>query len=77
MYNWSVDEEHLKKYPEKYDIWRLEQLVNYGLNGEKINRKKLIKYWSKIHIDPARRRYLRFLLNGRLDLGIEKSDLPV
>ena len=38
MYNWSVDEKAMKKAdPEKYEIWRLEQMVNYGTEGEKLD----------------------------------------
>lgn len=62
MYNWSTDLTELKKNPEKYTIWKLEQLVNYGLDGEKINEKELKKYWNKINIDPVSRKYLNMLL---------------
>lgn len=62
MYNWSTDTTELKKYPEKYAIWKLEQLINYGLDGEKIDKKLLIKYWDKIRIDKHYREYLKFLL---------------
>ncbi len=66
MYNWSVDEERFKKdAPEKYEKWRLEQLINYGLNGEKLSRKALKKYWNVLQIDPARRKFLDFLLHGK------------
>ena len=64
MYNWSTDLTELKKDPEKYTIWKLEQLVNYGLNGEKINEKELRKYWDKINIDPTTRNYQSMLLYG-------------
>ncbi len=62
MYNWSTDEKELKKYPEDYKIWRLEQLANFGLNGEKIKLEDLKKYWDKIKIDPARRKFLNAIL---------------
>lgn len=62
MYNWSVDLKELKKDKEKYKIWRLEQLINYGLNGEKISKKDLKKYWNKINIDKDRRRFLEMIL---------------
>ncbi|MDO8610729.1 MAG: hypothetical protein Q7R95_09360 [bacterium] len=62
MYNWSTDITELKKTPEKYTIWKLEQLINYGLDGEKLSRKLLIKYWDKLHIDPKKRDALAFLL---------------
>lgn len=62
MFNWSTDTTELKKYPEKYAIWRLEQLINYGLDGEKLDKKQLIKYWDKLRIDPHYKKYLEFLL---------------
>ncbi|MDP3956789.1 MAG: hypothetical protein Q8P97_02225 [bacterium] len=62
MYNWSTDEKELKKDPERYKIWRLEQLANFGLNGEKIKSEDLKKYWDKIKIDPARRKFLSAIL---------------
>lgn len=58
MYNWSVDTTQLKKNPEKYTIWKLEQLINFGLNGEKINSTELKKYWHKLHLDPKRKKVL-------------------
>ncbi|MCL5784501.1 MAG: hypothetical protein M1142_04080 [Patescibacteria group bacterium] len=63
MYNWSTDIKILKKYPEKYKVWQLEQLINYGLNGQKIKKADLKKYWSKLNIDPQKRKYLEFLLS--------------
>lgn len=63
MYNWSTNEGELRRNPEKYAIWHLEQMVNFGLDGQKIERNQLKMYWSKINIDPARRRFLELLLN--------------
>lgn len=63
MYNWSVDEKKIKKDPERYAIWKLEQMANFGLGGEKIKKTELKKYLSKIDIDPARRRFLELLLS--------------
>lgn len=65
MYNWSTDEEKLKKDPEKYAVWRLEQMVNFGLNGGKIKESDLKKYWRKLKIDPARRRFLALLIDEK------------
>ena len=63
MYNWSVDEAQFKKAdPEGYQIWRLEQMINYGLAGEKLNEKMVRKYWDKLYLDPPTRAYLKFLL---------------
>lgn len=64
MYNWSVDEEAFKKAdPEGYEKWRLEQLINFGLNGEKISESKLRKHWNKLMLDPLRKRYLAAILH--------------
>lgn len=63
MYNWSVDENKLKNNKEKYTIWKLEQMVNFGLNGKKLNGKELKKYWNKLQLDPARKRFLELLLH--------------
>jgi len=60
MYNWNTDTTELKKDKEKYTIWRLEQLINFGLNGEKIKVNLLKKYWDRLHLDPRRRRVLEF-----------------
>jgi len=64
MYNWSVDTKILKKYPRQYEIWRLEQLINFGLGKEKIEERKLKKYLSQLEIDPEKKKYLKFLLRG-------------
>ncbi len=62
MKNWSVDTGELKKDKEKYAIWKLEQMVNFGLDGEKISRAELKKYWDKLNLDPSKKNYLSFLL---------------
>ena len=64
MNNWSVDTKYLKKYPEKYKIWRLEQLINFGLGKEKMKQKDLENYWQTVKdgIDPYKRRYLEYIL---------------
>ncbi len=63
MRNWSTDIDKLKKYPEKYELWKLEQLINFGLNGEKIPVSQLKKYFTKLSIDSKKRAYLRFLFS--------------
>ncbi len=62
MHNWSTDTKQLKKNPEKYKIWKMEQMINFGLDDEKISRKDLKENWDKITIDPARRKFLYLLL---------------
>lgn len=68
MWNWSVDEKRFKKEdPQGYKLWRLTQLINYGLDGEKLDKKEVKKNWGKIkeHLDPHKITYLEFLLWGK------------
>ncbi len=64
MKHWSVDEKKFKKDPAAYAIWRLEQRINFGIGRKKINRSELKKYWHRLHLDPARKKYLKFLVWG-------------
>lgn len=64
MYNWSTDTTKFAKYPEKFTIWKLEQLINFGLHGEKLKLSELKKYFQKLHIDPKKKEYLKFLLSA-------------
>ena len=65
MYNWSVDEKRFKKEnPKGYKIWRIQQLINYGLGKEKLDIKTVKKFWPKIkdNLDPHKKLLLEFLL---------------
>lgn len=62
MYNWAVDVAKLKKNKRQYAIWRLEQLVNFGLNKEKIDKQELKRYWPFLDIDSNKKKYLSWLL---------------
>jgi hypothetical protein len=62
MYNWSVDIKELKKDKEKYAVWRLEQMVNFGLDKDKLSARELKKYWPKFRLDPNKKKYLAMLL---------------
>ena len=62
MHNWSTDISQLKKNKKKYTIWKLEQLVNFGLAKEKINKADIKKYWNDIHIDSARKKFLHLIV---------------
>ena len=64
-YNWSVDLRRLKKDKEAWQRWRLEQMINFGLRGSKLSRRLLVKHWSRLNLDPAKKRYLRFLVWGK------------
>ncbi len=68
MINWSTDISKLKKDPEKYTAWKIQQLINYGLDGEKLDRKEVERVWSKINdnLDPYKRRAIEYLIWGKL-----------
>jgi len=62
MYNWSVDTKRLKKDKQKYEIWKLEQMINYGLRGKKLDKKFLVKHIDNISIDPNKKQYLKMII---------------
>ena len=62
MYNWSTDTARLQQNPGAYDKFVLEQLINFGLNGQKISEKKLKKHWLSLDIDPNKKTFLHTLL---------------
>lgn len=68
MINWSVDEKKFEKeHPREYRLWRLTQLINYGLDGEKLDEEEVKKAWPKIkdRLDPHKAAYLAYLLWNR------------
>lgn len=69
MNNWSTDEEKFKKEnPEKYRLWRITQLINYGLDGKKLDREEVKVAWPKIkgQLDPYKARAIEFILWGKV-----------
>ena len=62
MYNWNTDTSNWNKKSDSYQIWRLEQLINFGLNGEKLDLKSTKKYWPKLSLDPQRKKFIKLLL---------------
>lgn len=58
MYNWNTDINQLKKNSVKFKIWKFEQLINFGLNGEKIDKKELLKYFHRLKLDKYRRKFI-------------------
>jgi hypothetical protein len=62
MHNWSIDITELKKDKKQYAIWRLEQMVNFGLGGKKICREEIKKYWKIIDLDRNKKKYLKMIL---------------
>jgi len=62
MNHWSVNTKELEKDRVMFDIWRIEQWVNWGIGNTRIKRTDLIKYWSELDIDPWKRRALSLAL---------------
>ncbi len=58
----AVDEKAFKKAnPEKYQVWKLEQMINWGLGGEKLDEVFARKYWGQLFLDPIKKKCLAFL----------------
>jgi len=68
MYNWSTDITKIKINPQKYALWKLVQQINYGLDGEKLDRTVVKQKWTEIEdrLDPYKRRTLEYLLWEKL-----------
>lgn len=62
MYNWNTDTTKWNKKSDSYLIWKLEQLINFGLGKEKLNLKLTKKYWSRLALDPQRKKFLELIL---------------
>ncbi len=62
MYNWNVDITKNNKKSEQFILWRFNQLINFGLNGERLNLKLVKKYWYKLRLDPKRKKFLHLLI---------------
>ncbi len=58
MYNWSIDTKRLSKNKDKFELYSLEQAINFGLNNTKLSLKSLIKYWDQLNIDSDKKNYL-------------------
>jgi len=58
MKNWSTNTKKLRENKDKFIIWKLEQLVNFGLGKKRIKKSELKKYWNVINIDPFKRKLL-------------------
>lgn len=58
MKNWSINTKELEKDKEKFTIWKLEQLINFGPGKEKIKTADLKKYWNILDIDASKRKFL-------------------
>ncbi len=62
MQNWSTDTTELKKNSQTHEVWMLEQLINFGLGNEKLNKVDLQENVLLINFDQTKKKYLTFLL---------------
>lgn len=62
MHNWSNTDYSALLDQDQREIKELEQLINFGLNGEKISRARLKKHLPVLNIDPFRKQFLELLL---------------
>jgi len=68
IWHWSVDTKKFEKEnPRAFRLWRLEHLINYILQGEKLSRREVKKHWLKLkeRIDPEEKRLIEFFLWGK------------
>ena len=63
MKNWSTNTKELVKDKDGFAIWRLEQLINFGIGKEKLRISELKKYWDVIDIDLSKKKFLALFLN--------------
>ena len=62
MYNWNTNTSKLEQNPKKSAVWKLEQSINFGLNGVKLKAKEIKKYWNQLSLDPQRKKLLEMWL---------------
>lgn len=62
MYNWSVDTARLKKDVKRFNIFRIEQAINFGLNGTKLSLKNIKENFNLLKIDSNKKTYLLSLI---------------
>jgi len=62
MRNWSTNTKELRKNKDKFVVWKLEQLINFGLGRKKLKINELRKYWDILDIDPFKRKFLALFI---------------
>lgn len=67
MKNWNTDIKGFKNKKDK-DVWKLSQLINYGLGGKKLSKSKIKSVWSDLEpkLDKERARMIKYLVWGKL-----------
>jgi len=62
MRNWSTDTSKFNKNSCEFKIWKLEQLINFGLHGDLIDTVELRTFLPSLTIDLSKRKFLQLLL---------------
>lgn len=69
MKNWNTDVSSFKNKKTK-EIWKLSQLINYGLDKKKLSISKIKSVWVDLEpkLDPQRARMIKYLIWGKISL---------
>lgn len=59
---WDYEKKEYEKQAKADPVWHMEHLINYGLNGEKLNEEMLKKHFAEIKMPENRRDFLELLL---------------
>ena len=59
MHNWDYPKQDNTKRDEK---WRLERLLTYGFDNDKINKNALKKHWNELKIPLHTKVFFELLL---------------
>ena len=72
--SWDYKESEYDKQAKADPIWGLERLINYGLDGKKINKELLRKYLPQLKI-PDNRACICSALSPSVPMGFSKRTL--
>lgn len=59
---WDYKKTEYDKQAKATPTWHLERLINYGLEGKKLDREVVKKYLPQLRIPEDRRAFLELLL---------------
>lgn len=59
---WDYTKTEYEKQAKNDPVWELERLINYGLNGKKLNRILLKTHFHELRIPEDRKAFLKLLL---------------
>ena len=59
---WDYDQQAAGIQGAADPIWKLERMINYGLDGETLDRQLLEKYLPQLNITDNKRAFLELIL---------------